>query len=207
MLETGEYARCPALAGARTAARAGDRQTGYHRLLIDDREIVLAVAPSRCRTIDDAVPDARLWGIAAQVYALRHRGDGGIGDAAGIAALAEAAGARGADALCAEPAARIVHRRSGALRSLFAIDAAVPQSAARIRRPGVRRGARGGHAGRRAAWARRSTGSRRRPLIDWPARRAREARLLRALVRAVHRRRCEPLRRTSPASVPMAANC
>ena len=46
-------------------------ETGYHRLLIDDRDLVLAVAPSRCHTIDDAVPDARLWGIAAQVYALR----------------------------------------------------------------------------------------------------------------------------------------
>ena len=34
---------------------------------------------------------------------LRHRGDGGIGDAAGIAALAEAAGARGADALALSP--------------------------------------------------------------------------------------------------------
>ena len=46
-------------------------ETGYHRLLMDDREIVLAVAPSRCRTIDDVVPDARLWGLAAQVYSLR----------------------------------------------------------------------------------------------------------------------------------------
>ena len=60
-------------------------ETGYHRLLIDDRDIVLAVAPSRCRTIDDAVPDARLWGLAAQVYSLRQPGDAGIGDAGGIA--------------------------------------------------------------------------------------------------------------------------
>lgn len=78
-------------------------ETGYHHLLIDDRDIVVAVAPSRCRVIDDAVPDARLWGIAAQVYALRSDGDGGIGDAAGIAALAEAAGSRGADALALSP--------------------------------------------------------------------------------------------------------
>jgi 4-alpha-glucanotransferase len=78
-------------------------ETGYHRLLIDDRDIVLAVAPSRCHTIDDAVPDARLWGIAAQVYAVRHHGDGGIGDASGIAALADLAGSRGADALALSP--------------------------------------------------------------------------------------------------------
>ena len=124
-------------------------RSGYHRLLIDDREFVLAVAPSRCWTLDDAVPDARLWGIAAQVYSLRHRGDGGIGDAAGIAALAEAAGSRGADAIWPEPAACVVRRRSVALRSLFALDAPVPQSFARIRGAGVRRGACGGHAGRR----------------------------------------------------------
>ncbi len=78
-------------------------ETGYHRLLIGDRDIVLAVAPGRCRTIDDAVPDARLWGLAAQVYSLRHAGDGGIGDAAGIAAFAEAAGRRGADAIALSP--------------------------------------------------------------------------------------------------------
>ena len=54
---------------------------GYHRLLIDDRELVMAVAPRRCQTIDDVVPDARLWGITAQVYSLRRHGDGGIGDA------------------------------------------------------------------------------------------------------------------------------
>ncbi len=70
-------------------------EAGYHRLQIDGRELVLAVAPSRCHTIDDAVPDARLWGIATQVYALRRPGDGGIGDVAGVAALAQAAGARG----------------------------------------------------------------------------------------------------------------
>ncbi len=78
-------------------------EIGYHRLLIDDRDVVLAVAPSRCHTIDDAVPDARLWGIAAQVYAVRQRGDGGIGDASGIAALADLAGSRGADALALSP--------------------------------------------------------------------------------------------------------
>ncbi|HSZ93573.1 MAG TPA: 4-alpha-glucanotransferase [Acetobacteraceae bacterium] len=90
-------------------------ETGYHRLLIEDREFVLAVAPTRCRTIDDAVPDARLWGIAAQVYSLRHCGDGGIGDAAGIAALAEAVGSRGADALALSP----LHALFGADPSRF----------------------------------------------------------------------------------------
>lgn len=76
---------------------------GYHRLQVGDREVVLAVAPAQCRTIDDVVPDARLWGIAAQVYALRSSGDAGIGDAAGVAQLAAAAGAQGADAICLSP--------------------------------------------------------------------------------------------------------
>lgn len=78
-------------------------EIGYHRLRIGEREVVLAVAPAQCRTIDDVVPDARLWGIAAQVYALRSPNDGGIGDAAGIASLALAAGAQGGDALCLSP--------------------------------------------------------------------------------------------------------
>ncbi len=77
---------------------------GYHRLLIDDREVVLSGGTGTLLSaFDDAVPDARLWGIAAQVYSLRHRGDGGIGDAAGIAALAEIAGSRGADVLALSP--------------------------------------------------------------------------------------------------------
>jgi 4-alpha-glucanotransferase len=78
-------------------------EAGYHRLEIADRELVMAVAPSRCYTIEDVVPEARLWGIAAQVYALRRPGDGGIGDAAAIADLAQAAGVRGADALALSP--------------------------------------------------------------------------------------------------------
>jgi 4-alpha-glucanotransferase len=79
------------------------QEIGYHRLQIGDREVVLAVAPAQCRTIDDVVPDARLWGIAAQVYALRSPGDAGIGDAGGVARLAAAAGAQGADAMCLSP--------------------------------------------------------------------------------------------------------
>lgn len=78
-------------------------EIGYHRLQIGEREVVVAVAPAQCRTVDDVVPDARLWGLAAQVYALRSPGDAGIGDAAGVAQLAEAAGAQGADAICLSP--------------------------------------------------------------------------------------------------------
>src|SRR3954469_4085235 len=77
-------------------------EIGYHRLRVEDREIVLAVSPARCRSIDDVVPDARLWGLAAQLYGLNHPGDVGIGDLAGAADLARAAGQKGAAgvALC-----------------------------------------------------------------------------------------------------------
>ena len=78
-------------------------ETGYHRLIIDGREIVLAIAPAQCRTIEDVVPDARLWGPAAQVYGLRTPGDGGIGDMAGVAQLAASAARHGADVLGLSP--------------------------------------------------------------------------------------------------------
>jgi 4-alpha-glucanotransferase len=73
-------------------------QPGYHRLLIGDREIVLAVAPDHAPRIG-----RRVWGIATQVYGLRRPGDGGIGDVAAAAELAEAAAARGADVLALSP--------------------------------------------------------------------------------------------------------
>ena len=79
-------------------------EPGYHRLLIGERELVLAVAPERAVAIADlASPGARLWGVAAQVYGLRRDGDGGIGDAGGVAALGETVAHRGGDALALSP--------------------------------------------------------------------------------------------------------
>jgi 4-alpha-glucanotransferase len=78
-------------------------EIGYHRLRVEDREIVLAVSPARCRSIEDVVPDARLWGLSAQLYGLSHPGDAGIGDLAGAADLARVAGAKGADAIALSP--------------------------------------------------------------------------------------------------------
>jgi 4-alpha-glucanotransferase len=78
-------------------------EIGYHRLRVENREIILAVSPPRCRSIEDIVPDARLWGLAAQLYGLNRPGDGGIGDLAGAADLARAAGAKGADAILLSP--------------------------------------------------------------------------------------------------------
>jgi 4-alpha-glucanotransferase len=78
-------------------------EIGYHRLQVEDREIVLAVSPARCRSIEDVVPDARLWGLSAQLYGLSHDRDVGIGDLAGAADLARSAGTKGADAIALSP--------------------------------------------------------------------------------------------------------
>lgn len=78
-------------------------ETGYHRLVRDGRETVLAVAPARCLGVEDLAPQGRAWGLTAQTYAIRRDGDGGIGDMGGVALLAEAAARHGADALALSP--------------------------------------------------------------------------------------------------------
>lgn len=72
-------------------------QPGYHRLDLGGREIALAVAPPRCH------PAPAGWGVAAQLYALRRPGDGGIGDFAALADLVRAAGTRGAGSVVVSP--------------------------------------------------------------------------------------------------------
>ena len=78
-------------------------EPGYHRLLIGQREIVLAVAPARASGVGDLTGGGRPWGLAAQIYALRRDGDGGIGDTEAVARLAEAAARHGADMLALSP--------------------------------------------------------------------------------------------------------
>ncbi|MCP1313216.1 4-alpha-glucanotransferase [Halomonas sp. 707D7] len=78
---------------------------GYHELAIEQVELTLAVAPSRCFTPADAagVEPARLWGAAVQLYALRREGDGGLGDTQALAECARLLGELGADALAISP--------------------------------------------------------------------------------------------------------
>jgi len=78
-------------------------EPGYYDLEIDGAPTRLAVAPARCFTLDDVAPGARLFGIAAQIHALRTRGDGGAGTYAGVGALARSAAQAGADALALSP--------------------------------------------------------------------------------------------------------
>jgi 4-alpha-glucanotransferase len=89
------------------------REPGYHRLRVANREITLAVAPPRCVTFGDVAPDARLWGLALQLYSLRRSGDGGFGDTGALAEFVTSAARAGADAVALSP----VH-------SLFAADPA-----------------------------------------------------------------------------------
>lgn len=83
---------------------------GYHRLHLPGGERLIAVAPERCTTFSDLSGGASGWGLAAQVYSLRAEHDCGIGDFAGVAALAGSAARLGADFLAISP----VHALFGA---------------------------------------------------------------------------------------------
>jgi hypothetical protein len=130
-------------------------EPGYHTLRWRDRELTVAVAPTRCFTIADIAPGRRLWGLAVQLYSLKRPGDGGIGDTTGLAMLAESAAAHGADALALSPA-----------HSLFPDDTArfgpYRPRAAVSQSPADRSG------GRLAA---PSPPEAANALIDWPGRR------------------------------------
>ncbi|HWT72257.1 MAG TPA: 4-alpha-glucanotransferase [Oxalicibacterium sp.] len=86
---------------------------GYHRLYIGERHVlVLAVAPLRCFTVEDAVHGSdttpHLWALAAQLYSLRRAdgetiGDAGIGDFTALEILARSAAAHGAAAIAISP--------------------------------------------------------------------------------------------------------
>ena len=86
------------------------KKYGYYQLVIGTRQLILAVAPQRCFGVGDALglPQHRAgahktWGLAAQVYALRHAQDGGVGDSRAVAELAQAIGQAGGDALALSP--------------------------------------------------------------------------------------------------------
>lgn len=80
-----------------------DLPPGYHRLQIGDRQTMVALTPARAYSVDDAAPQRRVWGLAAQLYGLRRNGGGGIGDFHALRELAELVAARGADALAISP--------------------------------------------------------------------------------------------------------
>ena len=77
--------------------------TGYHRLMFGGQEATVAVAPSRCFTVQDAAPGLRPWVLAVQLYALRRAGDAGLGDFGALQELIGPAAARGAAGLAISP--------------------------------------------------------------------------------------------------------
>ncbi|QOT81902.1 4-alpha-glucanotransferase [Cupriavidus basilensis] len=87
--------------------------SGYHRLLLGDAEVTLAVAPARCFGVEDALLDLprkdrdacrkRPWGLSLQLYSLRRGAPAGLGDLTALAQCCEAAGRAGADAVAINP--------------------------------------------------------------------------------------------------------
>ena len=76
---------------------------GYHRLTLGAQETVLAVAPRRCFTVEDAAPSVRPWLLAVQLYALRRPGDAGLGDFGALQDLIRPAAAHGAAGVAISP--------------------------------------------------------------------------------------------------------
>lgn len=78
---------------------------GYYQVDVGPHTFTLAVAPRRCFAVSDAhgQEPRHAWGLVAQVYALRHVNDGGLGDSRALTELAEAIGHAGADALALSP--------------------------------------------------------------------------------------------------------
>jgi 4-alpha-glucanotransferase len=96
----------------------GISEPGYHTLHIGDRVVTLAVAPRKCFTPEDVIDRPRLWGMAVQLYGLRHPGDCGIGDTAGLSAFAQDAARYGADAT---PEGRISWQVSSERKPLLSV--------------------------------------------------------------------------------------
>jgi len=86
-------------------------ECGYHQLHIGSQQLMLAVAPHHCPSVDNLLNQrhARVWGITAQVYSLRRHGDGGLGDIGALEILARSAAAKGADVLALSPLHAINH--------------------------------------------------------------------------------------------------
>jgi 4-alpha-glucanotransferase len=78
-------------------------EPGYHTLQLGNQETMIAVAPRRCPGLRDLVPGGRALALAAQIYALRRKGDGGIGDFAALGDFVEAAAKHGVQGVAISP--------------------------------------------------------------------------------------------------------
>ncbi|WP_297490506.1 4-alpha-glucanotransferase [Acidocella sp.] len=102
-LESGRIMAGSTLHGRKGAYLPAIEEPGYHRLEINGRTVIIAVAPPRAFTLDDAGGGAKLWGLAVQLYALCREDSRGIGDFATLALFARHAAGHGADAIGISP--------------------------------------------------------------------------------------------------------
>lgn len=87
---------------------------GYHQLLIGDHCLMLAVAPPAAPSVADCSGGRRrIWGLTAQLYALRRAGDGGLGDMRALEMLVQEAAKHGADAVAISPIHAMFSANSG----------------------------------------------------------------------------------------------
>lgn len=85
----------------------GTPPLGYHRLRLDcgqaSAEATLIVAPARAHGPEEMADGQRLWGVAAQVYALRSPRDWGMGDYSDLRELAARMASLGSAAIGVNP--------------------------------------------------------------------------------------------------------
>ncbi len=143
-------------------------EPGYHQLSLGDQHITIAVAPDRCTTLRDLVPGGRAVALAAQIYALRRRGDAGIGDFAALGDFAEAAARHGVQGVAISP----VHAQFSADPHRFGPYAPSSRVALNVLHAPVDL-----YAGHGGVWQAQAEALETPELVDWP--RAAEARLTR----------------------------
>ncbi|MDP9094987.1 MAG: 4-alpha-glucanotransferase, partial [Pseudomonadota bacterium] len=73
---------------------------GYHTITAGGSRATIAVAPERGLTVADM---GRPWGLAVQLYALRRKGDGGLGDFEALRQLMHPAKRHGVDSIAISP--------------------------------------------------------------------------------------------------------
>ncbi len=132
-------------------------EPGYHRLTLGEQETIIAVAPPRCTTLRDLLPGGRAVALAAQIYALRRRGDAGIGDFAALGDFVEAAARHGVHGVAISP----VHAQFSADPSRFGPYAPSSRVALNVLHAPLPEGD--------AAWQAQARALEAADLVDWPA--------------------------------------
>lgn len=113
-LEFSTYTGVDGRSGLTAVAKLPLLPIGRHRLILDhatDAPCRLTIAPARCFAPHSGETPHRAFGVAAQLYTVRRKGDQGIGDFTTLAELAEAAARRHAATIGINP-----------LHALFPLD-------------------------------------------------------------------------------------